>query len=268
VDGHKNSIRTDFDLLGRLQALAFLSADELRELANSLRFANYRKGEVIFLEETLTAGVHILLTGAAKITCLNRCDRRVTVAILAPGPIPEFLSSPGSRWHFRCEAYRDCRVGYLNWDQFDAITKATSQAALRTFHENNLRQWYCWSLSFLGLDLHERLAFALRQLCSVFGVEESRGTLLLIAVSQKDLADLVGASRPRVTEHLAKLERERVLVRQGRQLIVRLDRIENLCVSPWPERSASDAKAGASARFRKEGHRQQRHSIAAAVSPN
>jgi len=138
---------------------------------------------------------------------------------------------------------------------------------LRTFHENNLRQWYRWSLGFLGLDLHERLAFALRQLCSVFGVEESRGTLLRIAVSQKDLADLVGASRPRVTEHLAKLERERVLMRQGRQLIVRLDRMENLSISR-PERSASVAKAGTPALFRKEDHRRHRHSMAVAVSTN
>ena len=168
-----------------------------------------RRGDL--LRTALTTGVHILLAGVAKITCLNRGGTRVTVALLAPGPIPEFLSSLGSRWHFRCEAYRDCRVGHLDWNQFDAITKATSQAALRTFHEDNLRQWYGWSLTFLGLDLHGRLAFALRQLCSIFGVEESRGTLLLIAVSQRDLANLVGASRPRVTEHLAKLERERVL---------------------------------------------------------
>jgi hypothetical protein len=114
VDGHKNGIPSDLDLLNRLEALSFLSALELHEIANSLRSLNYRKGEVIFPEQALTAGVHILLTGVAKITCLNRCDRRVSVALLAPGPIPEFLSSPVSRWHFRCEAYRDCRVGYLD----------------------------------------------------------------------------------------------------------------------------------------------------------
>jgi len=62
---------------------------------------------------------------------------------------------------------------------------------------------------------------ALLELCQDFGIEDSRGTLLRVAFSHKDLASLVGASRPRVTEHLAQLEREQVVVRQGRQLVVR-----------------------------------------------
>ena len=120
-------------------------------------------------------------------------------------------------------------VGHVGWDQFDAVTKAASQSALRTLYENNLMQWYRWSL---GLDLRERLVCTLGQLCSNFGVMESRGTLLLIHVSHQDLADLVGASRPRVTELLAELEREHLIVRHGRQLIVCLDRIENSSRAP------------------------------------
>src|SRR5271167_4566223 len=87
------------------------------------------------------------------------------------------------------------RVGRLGWDQFDGITRAAPQSALRAFHDNNLVQWYRWSLSFLGLDLRERLEFTLRQLCSNFGVTESRGILLRVAVSHKDLTDLAAAGQ-------------------------------------------------------------------------
>jgi DNA-binding IclR family transcriptional regulator len=45
--------------------------------------------------------------------------------------------------------------------------------------------------------------------------------------SCKDLAELVGASRPRVTEYLALFEREHLIARDGRQLIVRRDRLES-----------------------------------------
>jgi len=38
---------------------------------------------------------------------------------------------------------------------------------------------------------------------------ESGGTLLRVVFSHKDIANPVGASRPRVTEHLARLEREK-----------------------------------------------------------
>ena len=67
----------------------------------------------------------------------------------------------------------------------------------------------------------------LLELCSDFGIEDSRGTLLRVVFSHKDLASLVGASRPRVTEHLAQLEREHLVFRQGRQLIVNVGLLEN-----------------------------------------
>ena len=41
-----------------------------------------------------------------------------------------------------------------------------------------------------------------------------------------DIANLVGASRPRTTEHLARLERESFVIRQGRQLVVRVAKLE------------------------------------------
>jgi CRP-like cAMP-binding protein len=268
MNRHITAIPTDLDLLKRLKSLSFLSTVELGELARSLHSVNFYRGEVIFSEEMLAGGVHILLAGVAKITCLNGRDERMTVALLAPGPIPEFLSSPVSRWHFRCEAYRDCRVGRVGWNQFDLITKASPHSALRTFHENNLMQWYRWSLNFLGLDLRERLVFTLRQLCTIFGVEESRGTILRIPVSQKDLADLVGASRPRVTEHLAELEREHLLIRQGHQLIVCLDKIKNSTDAPLPDANCSLAGADRPPHFLKTGQRHGRHAMAAAASTN
>jgi hypothetical protein len=120
-------------------------------------------------------------------------------------------------------------VGSVSWKEFDLITAHSSQAAFREFHQNNLQQWYRLLLrgsSFLSLDLHERVGLALLELCADFGIADSRGTLLRIAVSHAHLANLVGASRPRVTEHLARLERDGLLIRQGHQLIVRADALE------------------------------------------
>ena len=49
--------------------------------------------------------------------------------------------------------------------------------------------------------------------------------LLTASLSQHDIAVLVGASRPRVREHLTQLESEYPVIRQGRQLIVRVDQL-------------------------------------------
>lgn len=221
---------TDLERLGRINALSWLSLPELTRMVELLSLANFKRHEVIVADDGLAAEAHILLTGAANITCLNARGERVTVALVAPGPIPEFPLLPVSRWSFQCEAYTDCRVGSVGWERLGAISFDSAQLAFRRFHQTNLRQWYRLFLrgsSFLSLDLHERIALTLLELCSDFGVEESRGTLLKIVLSHRHLANLVGASRPRVTEHLARLEGEGLVVRQGRQLVVRADRLGN-----------------------------------------
>ncbi len=264
MDRQKNAAPTDFDLLNQLKSFSFLSTVALHELAMSLSSANFTRRVVIFPEKELAAGVHILLRGVAKITCLNPAGQRVPTALLAPGPIPHFVSLPVSRWHFRCEAHTDCRVGSVSWDQFDVITRDAPRSDLRKFHESNLTQWY----RFFGgsLDLRERLLFTFLQLCSIFGVKESRGTLLRVFLSHQDLAGLVSASRPRVTEHIAEFEREHLLLRQGRQMIVRLDNLESSINVPLRKASDSLARAGAPLQFPNVGQLYRTRSMAEAGS--
>ena len=228
LNERNTSRETDLDRLSRLKALSWLSPSELALLVSALALANYKRHAIIMREAALAQDAHILLAGIARITCLNARKERVTVAMLAPGPIPEFPALPISQSSFQCEAYNDCRVGTVSWNDFGGITANARESAFKQFHRNDLKQWYrllLRSSSFLNLGLHERIAIALLELCSDFGIEESRGTLFRVSFSHKDIANLVGASRPRVTEHLARLEREKFVIRQGRQMVVRVAKL-------------------------------------------
>jgi CRP-like cAMP-binding protein len=231
LNGTRHSPDTDLDKLSRLKAFSWLSASELRLLAEELSTTDFKRSQVILRKTVLASEAHILLKGIARVTCQNARSKRVTIALLAPGPIPEFPSGPLSRFDFQCEAYNDCRVGSLGWDDFDDITVHGSGSAVSKFHETDLQQCYrllLRSSGFLNLGLHDRVALTLIELCSDFGVEDARGTLLRESFSHRDIAELVGASRPRVTEHLAQLEREHLVIRQGRQLIVCVDKMPHL----------------------------------------
>jgi CRP-like cAMP-binding protein len=228
VARQKHTHDCDLDALGRIKSLAWLSASELSELAEALEVRDFSRHEMICDESGLASEAHILLAGVACITCANSRRQRVTVSLLAPGPIPEFPALPSSQYRFQCDAYGACRVGAISWERFNEINSGVAQRAMRTFHQNNLKHWYRLLLrgsNFLSLDLHERLGIALLDLCADFGIEDSRGVLLRVSFSHKDLANLVGASRPRVTEQLARLEQERMVIRQGRQLVVRVGQL-------------------------------------------
>jgi len=242
---------TDLELLGHLNAFSWLSDTDKSHLVTALEIGNFGKREVILRESELASSANILLAGTASITCLNVRTERVMVALLPPGPIPEFPTFPFTPSRFQIEAYDDCRVGTLGWEQFDNLTSHSSQSAFRKFHQSNLQQWYRLLLrgsSFLSLGLHERIGLALLELCADFGIEDSRGTLLRVPVSHRHLANLVGASRPRVTEHLARLERDRLVIRQGRQLVVRAAELEDSMSTRIPDLSIRISKLAFSAR--------------------
>jgi CRP-like cAMP-binding protein len=248
---------SDLDKLTRLKAFAWLSTAELRSLAAVLAPTNFIRHQIILSQAALASEAHILLKGIARITCENGRHERVTIALLAPGPIPEFPALPLNRFDFRCEAYNDCRVGSLSWTEFDTIAVHGAAIAFKKFHENDMQQWYRLlqrSSVFLNLDLHDRVTMALLELSSDFGIRESRGMLLGPCFSHQDIADLAGGSRPRVTEHLAQLEREHLLIRQGRQLIVCVD--ENgiaITIPPTRDDRALAKPSRADYRFKSSG---------------
>jgi CRP-like cAMP-binding protein len=215
---------TDLERLGRLKIFSWLSVAEIKVLESSLEMQNFGRNEVVFRESAANPSeAHVLVTGIARITCLDGRNERVTVALIAPGPIPQFPALSDNRFDFCCEAYNNCRVGVMGWNGFESITANGRESAFRKFHQNDLKYWYrlfLRSSSLLNLDLHDRVAMTMLDLCEDFGIEDARGTLLKVAFSHKDIASIVGASRPRVTEHLAQLERDHYLVRLGRQFIV------------------------------------------------
>src|SRR5207245_6914156 len=86
--------------------------------------------------------------------------------------------------------------------------------------------------NFVGLTVRERLAGALLELAAKFGAEDARGVFLTLKLTHADLAELVGASRQRTTEHLIEFESDHMIIRDGRRLIIVPERLRDLDRNP------------------------------------
>jgi CRP-like cAMP-binding protein len=78
----------------------------------------------------------------------------------------------------------------------------------------------------MGCTLEERVALILLELSENFGISDGSGMRLIVTATHKDLAEMVGASRPRVTEFLTIFEQKHLIARRGRQLIIKRGRME------------------------------------------
>jgi len=219
---------TDLQLLGRLKGLAWLSAPQLKKLDDSMTSRNVKHKGLIFEERgVLSLVTHILLTGTAELSHVNGAGPRV-VAILSPGVIFRMpLMARGIGHNFQWTALNDCRVSELLTDTFiqvglGIVPDNFSANFQRLVDMENPRRGYLMGRypGFLGLGLHERVAVALLELSIEFGVQNTRGILIRITLTQRQLANLVGASRAKVGRVLLDLERQKIVVREGHQLAV------------------------------------------------
>lgn len=217
--------------LKELKNISWLTPRQLNKLAGGLSVNMTEKRSQIFDERDNSGCCYILLSGVARITCRNRKGRRIVVVMLAPGMIPSFpLPVTGLNYNFRCEAVTNCQVGTIDWGVFVEICLGIGSADFKRLAANYVGRWDLVQLrcsNFMGCSLSERLALVLLELSETFGVREAEGMRLTVPARHKDLAELVGATRPRVSEHLMEFEQKHLIMRRKRQLIVKRDRLED-----------------------------------------
>ena len=229
--------RIDARSLTRLKSLAWMRHDQAAELAAAAALLRVRREGAIFSEGDASSHVYVLLSGVAKLCYVNR-QQRVLVGFVGPGEVFGLSSLlPQTTRPFRCEAYSDCTVAVVKPEVFVDTVLGVPLERLSLIMDATVGRW--WGMlvryaNFVGLGLRERLAGALLEIGEKFGVRDARGTLLTIKLTHADLAELVGASRQRTTEQLNEFEREGVIARDGRRLIIVPEKLWQLGQMPKP----------------------------------
>jgi predicted transcriptional regulator len=73
---------------------------------------------------------------------------------------------------------------------------------------------------FIGLSFRERLEVVFRNLGARFGVHDKRGTLIDLKLSQNNLAEMIGSSRPMVSKLVDDMVQEGLLARNEKHQFI------------------------------------------------
>jgi CRP/FNR family transcriptional regulator len=216
-------VNVDAKFLKQVKNLSRLSASQLDGLARNLTVRTFKKDELIFAQDEQARLIYLLISGVVR-ACYNSSERQTIVSLLPPG---EFFGldslMPESTHAFRCDAFETSTIGSIKPKVFVETLLGTSYENFipgfaATLHLN--RQSYVHCIRGIGIDLRRRIALELANLADHFGSADSRGTLITLAISHETLASIVGASRQQVTEYLNEFDREKIILREGRRIIV------------------------------------------------
>jgi CRP-like cAMP-binding protein len=213
----------DANVLKQFKNLSRLSASQLDRLAGDLTVRTFKKDWINFDQDEQARLVYLLISGVARVS-YNSYERQTIVSLLSPG---EFFGLdsliPGSCHPFRCDAFETSTVGSIKPQAFVETLLGTAYENFlpgfaTTLHLN--RQSYIHCIRGIGLDLRRRIALELANLADRFGSADARGTSIALSISHETLASIVGASRQQVTQYLNEFDREKIILRDGRRIIV------------------------------------------------
>ncbi len=228
-----------------LKNISWLTSRQLNPLAEALNMSQVKRRGIVFDKKRSPEAAYVLLSGVARITCRNRKGDRTLVMMVAPGMIPGIPPTvSGIRYDFRCEAITDCQIGTVTLATFIEIALGIASADFKRMAASYSGRWDLVQLrcsNFMACTLEERVALILLELSENFGMPDRQGVRLTVAARHEDLADLVGASRPRVTEYLSSFEQKHLIVRDGRRLIVRRDRLEQFLAQTHSSANRGDS---------------------------
>ena len=195
-----------------------------------MRIRQFSKRSVVYKEGESDDAVYIVLSGIARLVCLNRKGERNLLEVLGPGDVIEIPSLlPDIHNKLTCETFTDCQIGLIGPT---ALVEGIVGIPFREFNEAlNLTMGRWWTLlerhsNFLRQTVREKIMLALLDLGRKFGQRDELGMIIDLGLSGKDLADLVESSRPKVSESLKKLVAEGVVKREHRRFIVNPARIQ------------------------------------------
>jgi CRP/FNR family cyclic AMP-dependent transcriptional regulator len=203
--------------LDRATVDALLAAATVRHFARSAS---------IYPQGTHRGSIFIALSGEVCVSVVLPNGQRILCVLYQPGTMFGFPIVEGERPRLSAaDAFTAATVAVIPRREFERILVGLPPATLVRFFNRVLERQARFAMRLVhcaALDLRGRLALTIADLATTFGVPESDGTRIGVPITHENLADMVGASRERISKAMAALMAEG-LISYRRQAVTVLD---------------------------------------------
>jgi len=212
-----------FWFLNRVEIFQDLSLEDAELIEEMSEVEKFKRKQVIFMPGDPSDRLFLLKSGLVKISKVTREGKELTLMFLSQGDIfGELAVVDGAPRNTMGEAYEDSVVCVLTRADFLDFMMSRPKVALRVTGLISSRRRKLENkiddLIFKGA--HSRLAGLFLQLANDFGVRDSRGTIINLKLTHREMANLIGSTRETVSFALLDLKKERMIETDGKRVVI------------------------------------------------
>ena len=211
------------ELLQSVSIFWDLNENDLGHIADKMVAKHFENGNYIFLEDSEGEQCFFVLKGSVKVTRLSKDGREVILAMLNEGDFfGEMSLLDGESRSANVIALEKTKVLTLDRNDFIAVVNDYPQIAVQLLKElaRRLRKSDRQIASLSLSDAEKRIALCIIRFADEQGVIQNGKVSIPKTPIQQDIANMAGTSRETVSRALGLLEKEDLIERDGRELII------------------------------------------------
>ena len=211
------------ELLQSVSIFWDLNEIDLGHIADKMVAKHFENGNYIFLEDSEGEQCFFVLEGSVKVTRLSKDGREVILAMLNEGDFfGEMSLLDGESRSANVIALEKTKVLTLDRNDFIAVVNDYPQIAVQLLKElaRRLRKSDRQIASLSLSDAEKRIALCIIRFADEQGVIQNGKVSIPKTPIQQDIANMAGTSRETVSRALGLLEKEDLIERHGRELII------------------------------------------------
>ena len=211
------------ELLQSVSIFWDLDEDELGHIADKMVAKHFENGNYIFLEDSEGEQCFFVLEGSVKVTRLSKDGREVILAMLNEGDFfGEMSLLDGESRSANVIALEKTKVLTLDRNDFIEVVNDYPQIAVQLLKElaRRLRKSDRQIASLSLSDAEKRIALCVIRFADEQGVIQNGKVSIPKTPIQQDIANMAGTSRETVSRALGLLEKEDLIERNGRELMI------------------------------------------------
>ncbi|HEV8131914.1 MAG TPA: Crp/Fnr family transcriptional regulator [Acidobacteriota bacterium] len=214
-------VNTDF--LHSVSLFENLDSNELQEVLKVFKDQEFKKGDIILMEEDTGKYMYIVLDGRVKVSRLLPSGKEMILAFHEKGDyFGEMSLIDGGTTPATVTAMSPTFIAFVGRKEFTQVLLENPKInfALLTMLCQRCRD--AWTqievLTFNNADA--RIRTALFHLCQRKGEKTSEGVRISLHLTHKEIADMTGISRETATRVLNNLQNQNVLTVETKHYIV------------------------------------------------